>query len=87
MRYIDENFNDINESNIDLSKGYLISAKIIKKEATPIDNISKFAWCDDDYEDAEMYCLGTIIETTEQDETDAMLVDHEYRLTLLELGI
>ena len=87
MRYIDENFNDINESNIDLSKGYLIPAKIIKKEATPIDNISKFAWYDDDYEDAEMYCLGTIIETTEQDETDAMLVDHEYRLTLLELGI
>ena len=87
MRYIDENFNDINESNIDLSKGYLIPAKIIKKEATPIDNISKFAWYDDDYEDTEMYCLGTTIETTEQDETDAMLVDHEYRLTLLELGI
>ena len=28
-----------------------------------------------------------VIEPTAQDDTDAMLVDHEYRLTLLELGI
>lgn len=27
------------------------------------------------------------VEPTPQDDTDAMLVDHEYRLTLLELGI
>ena len=26
-------------------------------------------------------------EPTAQDDTDAMLVDHEYRLTLLELGV
>lgn len=26
-------------------------------------------------------------ETTAQDDTDAMIVDHEYRLTLLELGV
>lgn len=25
--------------------------------------------------------------TTAQDDTDAMLVDHEYRLTMLELGL
>lgn len=28
-----------------------------------------------------------IVEPTAQDDTDAMLIDHEYRLTLLELGI
>lgn len=27
------------------------------------------------------------VEPTAQDDTDAMLVDHEYRLTLLELGL
>lgn len=27
------------------------------------------------------------VEPTAQDDTDAMLIDHEYRLTLLELGI
>lgn len=26
-------------------------------------------------------------EPTEQEDTDAMLIDHEYRLTLLELGV
>lgn len=26
-------------------------------------------------------------ETTAQDDTDAMLVDHEYRITLIELGV
>lgn len=28
-----------------------------------------------------------VIEPSAQDDTDAMLIDHEYRLTLLELGI
>ena len=28
-----------------------------------------------------------VVETTAQDDTDAMLIDHEYRLTLLELGL
>lgn len=27
------------------------------------------------------------VEPTAQDDTDAMLIDHEYRLTLLELGL
>ena len=28
-----------------------------------------------------------VAEPTAQDDTDAMLIDHEYRLTLLELGV
>ncbi len=31
--------------------------------------------------------VETVDEPTAQDDTDAMLVDHEYRLTLLELGV
>lgn len=31
--------------------------------------------------------ISETIEPSAQDDTDAMLVDHEYRLTLLELGV
>lgn len=31
--------------------------------------------------------VETVDEPTAQDDTDAMLVDHEYRITLLELGV
>lgn len=31
--------------------------------------------------------VPTVKTTTAQDDTDAMLVDHEYRITLLELGV
>ena len=48
---------------------------------TTIDNIKQYVW-DDDSEKEE-----TPDETSAQDDTDAMLVDHEYRLTMLELGL
>ena len=32
-------------------------------------------------------CVDIVVEPTAQDDVDAMLVDHEYRLTLLELGV
>lgn len=31
--------------------------------------------------------VPTVKTTTAQDDTDAMLIDHEYRITLLELGV
>ena len=31
--------------------------------------------------------IEEVVEPSTQDDTDAMLIDHEYRLTLLELGI
>ena len=48
---------------------------------TTIDNIKQYVW-DDDSEKEE-----TPDETSAQDDTDAMLVNHEYRLTMLELGL
>lgn len=48
---------------------------------TTIDNIKQYVW-EDDSEEEE-----TPDETSAQDDTDAMLVDHEYRLTMLELGL
>lgn len=56
MRVVNENMETITE--YDLTKGYLIPALVIKEDATPIDNETKFAWADEDYEDAQMYIVG-----------------------------
>lgn len=37
--------------NYDLTKGYLQPKTIIKSDAIPPDDVTKFAWDDDDYEE------------------------------------
>ena len=56
MRVINENYETITE--YDLSAGYLTNATVIKENAFPIDNVTKFAWADDDYEEVQMYVLN-----------------------------
>ena len=49
---------DINKNpieNPDLTKGKIINITEIKSTATPIDNITKFAYNDNDYYNLEMY--------------------------------
>ena len=87
MRYVNEKFESITEGEVDLEKGYLTTTTAIREDATPIDNITKFAWDDNDYEEVQVYSINPKKEMTPQDDTDAMAVDHEYRLTLLELGL
>ena len=41
--------------NYDLSKGALYEKTIIRQEAAPIDNVTKFAWEDSDYEEVQVY--------------------------------
>lgn len=53
MRVINQNRETITE--YDLTTGYLVSAKVIREDAEPIDNVTKFAWTDEDYEDVQMY--------------------------------
>lgn len=48
-------------TDYDLSKGVLTPAKVIREDAAPIDNVTKWAWAEDDYEDVMMY-----IETPEE---------------------
>lgn len=87
MRIVDKSRNTISDYTEDM--GYLIPVTVIKEDAVPIDKVDKFVWDDDDYEEA-MMCIPyetEVFEPTPQDDTDAMVVDHEYRLTLLELGI
>lgn len=53
MRVINENYETITE--YDLSAGHLYTTIAIKEDALPIDNVTKFAWADDDYEEVQMY--------------------------------
>lgn len=39
----------------DLTKGRLITRKILRTDAKPIDNEEKFAWTDEDLETVQMY--------------------------------
>ena len=50
-------------TDYDLSKGVLTPAKVIREDAAPIDNGTKWAWAEDDYEDVMMY-----VETPEETE-------------------
>ena len=58
MRVINQNRETITE--YDLSKGYLVPVKLIREDATPIDNKTKWAWADEDYEDGQMYIPNSI---------------------------
>lgn len=88
MRIVNENFETITQ--YDSENGRLVQNKAVRLDAEPIDNVTKFAWADEDYEDVLMYIPNHVEPDTgpsPQDDTDSMIVDMEYRLTLLELGI
>ena len=73
MRVVNRNYEDIAE--YDLSIGFLIPCTVIKENAKPIDNVTKFAWDAEDYEDAQMYILTKTItyKPSEQDKIDAQV--------------
>lgn len=49
----DENGNAI--ENPDLTLGYVTEQTVVRDDAEPIDNVTKFAWADDDYETRQVY--------------------------------
>lgn len=59
---------------------YIEYEKVLIPEFTQLEVVSMT-------EGEEIIVEEVIVEFTAQDDTDAMLVDHEYRLTLLELGL
>ena len=79
MRVLDENtFKEL--ENYDLSSGYLIKSEIIKKDAVPIDNKTKFAWDDDDYEEVMLYVYegNEVILNRELDQLKHSLSETDY---------
>lgn len=61
MRVVTQDLQTI--ADYDLRKGRLVQAKAVREDAAPIDNVTKWAWAEDDYEDVMMY-----VETPEETE-------------------
>ncbi len=55
LKIYDEYDNELNPEEIDLEKGYLLETERIKPDAEPIDNETKFAWADGDFESVYIY--------------------------------
>lgn len=53
MRTVNQDLQTITE--YDLGKGVLLPARAVKEDAAPIDNVTKWAWAENDYEDVMMY--------------------------------
>ena len=84
MRYFDETGEQIPENYADLTKGFLVQFAAVKEDAAPIDNVTKFAWDDDDYEAAMMYVLNP--ETPEPTQAER-IAELEEALALLLSGV
>ena len=70
MRVINQSFETITE--YDLTVGRLVRAFAVKEDAEPIDNVTKFAWADEDYEEVQMY-IPNPIDSTAEPTTDDVL--------------
>lgn len=64
MRVVNTKFKTITE--YDLTTGRLVSTFAIKEDAEPIDNVKKFAWADEDWEEVQMY-IPNHIKTAEEE--------------------
>lgn len=55
MRILNEQDVELTQEQCDLETGYLREEMIIRPDAAPIDDITKFAWADEDYETIQRY--------------------------------
>lgn len=62
----DENGNPI--ENPDLTIGYVTEWTVVKDDAEPVDDVTKFAWADDDYETRQVYVPYTADELSNRAE-------------------
>lgn len=57
--------------------GYYAKEIRIKSDVTPIDNVTKFAWADDDYEEVEVWHEYTEEELKQQEDAKAQAEHQE----------
>ena len=85
MIILNESMEEITE--YDLNHGSLTETVRIRPDAQPIDNITKFAYTDEDYEPVMIYTPYEADAAPSTEDTILELTaDHEYRLCMLELG-
>ena len=79
MRVINQKRETITE--YDLNTGRLVPITVIRTDATPIDNITKFAWADEDYEEVQMYVPNPVKTVQQQiSELKAKLSATDYKV-------
>lgn len=93
MRVVDIAGNTLTDWN--LTAGELVTAVVVRKDALPIDNLTKFVWADTDYEQVLMY-IRHPVKTAEEKiaEIRTKLRDTDYHIlkvvegavTLLDCG-
>lgn len=64
MRVVNQNLETI--TDFDLERGSLIPVAAVREDAKPIDNVVKFAWYDEDYEQVQMYIPNPVPTAQEQ---------------------
>ena len=85
MIVLNEAMEEITE--YDLTRGSLTETVRIRPDAQPIDNVTKFAYADEDYEAVMIFAPYAAQETPSAEDTLLELTaDHEYRLCMLELN-
>ena len=85
MIILNESMEEITE--YDAAKGSLTETVRIRPDAQPIDNITKFAYTDEDYEAVMIFAPYAAQEIPSTEDTLLELTaDHEYRLCMLELN-
>lgn len=57
MKIFDKFGNELNEADLDLERGQLVPTNRIKPDAKPVDDVEKFAYDDDDYENILEYIV------------------------------
>jgi hypothetical protein len=89
MRTLNELREEINEADIDLTKGKLYVTRIIRPDASPVDNVNKFAYADDDYEEVQIYerIPDDILKQKRIDELKRMLSDTDYVVLKIAEGV
>lgn len=55
MRILDEQDVELTEDQCDLSAGYFQEETVIRGDAVPINDVTKFAWANEDYETIRRY--------------------------------
>ena len=81
LKIYDEYGNELSFEEVDLEKGYLLETERIKPDAIPIDNETKFAWVDEDFESVyiyHMYVLDYTYYNKKIDEYKGLLASTDY---------
>lgn len=79
MRVINQNYETITQ--YDLTEGRLVPTTVVRADAAPIDNVKKFAWADEDYEEVQMYIPNPVKTNAQQiAERKAQLSATDYKV-------